>query len=136
MSKKQQAARTRQNIRALAEHIQSQARRMMGTAALVRGSFYRYRRRCGKASCRCARGALHAGQAFAIRAGGRSRTLPLTGVDREELSRHVGAYRELRRVRAEMVRTFGKLLEAVDKLEQLREIDLERLKRRGRPPSS
>lgn len=136
MSQKPQAARARQRILALTELLQGQARRVMGHAPLVRGSFYRYRRRCGKAGCRCARGALHAGQAFSIRAAGRSRTLPLTGVNREELSRCVGAYRELRRVRAEMVRAFGKLLETVDQLERFREIDLERLKRRGRPPSS
>jgi hypothetical protein len=60
----------------------------------------------------------------------------LTGVDREELSRYVDAYRELRRVRAEMVCSFGELLKQVDRLERLREIDLDALKRRGRPPSS
>ena len=136
MSKQPQAARTRQRILALTELLQGQTQKVMGRAPLVRGSFYRYRRRCGKASCRCARGALHAGQAFSIRAGGRSRTLPLTGVDREELSQCVGAYRELRRVRAEMVRTFGELLKQVDNLERLREIGLERLKRRWRPPRS
>lgn len=136
MSKKPQAARARQRILALTALLQGQAQRVMGRAPLVRGSFYRYRRRCGKASCRCARGALHAGQAFSIRAGGRSRTLPLTGVDREALSRHVGAYRALRRVRTEMVRTFGELLKQADKLERLREISLAHLKRQGRPPSS
>lgn len=136
MNKQAQAARTRQRIHVLTDLIQSQAQRVMGHAPLVRGSFYRYRRRCGKASCRCARGALHVGQAFSIRAGGRSQTLPLAGVDREELSRHVGAYRELRRVRAEMARTCGELLKQVDRLEHLREINLERLKRRERSPSN
>lgn len=135
MNKKPQAARARQRVLALTELLQGQSQRVMGHAPLVRGSFYRYRRRCGKTSCRCVRGMLHAGEAFSIRAGGRSRTLPLTGVDREELGRCVGAYRELRRVRAEMVRTFGELLQQVDKLERLRAIDLERLRRRGRPPS-
>lgn len=135
MNKQPQAARARQRIRALTELLQGQAQRVMGHAPLVRGSFYRYRRRCGKASCRCAHGALHAGQAFAIRAGGRSRTLPLTGVDRDELARCVGAYRELRRVRAEMARSFDELLKQVDKLERLREIGLDGLKRRGRQPS-
>ena len=134
MNKQAQAARTRQRIRALAELLQGQARRAMGHTPLVRGSYYRYRRRCGKAACRCASGMLHAGQAFSIRSGGRSRTLPLAGVDREELSRHVGAYRELRRVRAGMVRTFDELLRQVDKLERLREIGLARLRRRGSLP--
>jgi hypothetical protein len=134
MNKQAQAARTRQRIRALAELLQGQTRRAMGHTPLVRGSFYLYRRRCGKAGCRCAGGMLHVGQAFSIRSGGRSRTLPLTGVNREELSRYVGAYRELRRVRAGMVRTFDELLRQVDKLELLREIGLARLKRRGRFP--
>lgn len=136
MIKQAQAAHTRQRILALTELLQGQARKVLGHGPLVRGSFYRYRRRCGKASCRCARGALHAGQAFAVRSGGRSRTLPLRGVDREELLQCVGAYRELRRVRAEMVRTFGELLKQIDHLERFREIGLERLKRRGRPPSN
>ena len=134
MSKQAQAARTRQRIRALADLLQGQVQGAMGHAPLVRGSFYRYRRRCGKAGCRCAGGMLHAGQAFSIRSGGRSRTLPLTGVNREELSSQVGVYRELRRVRAGMVRTFDELLRQVDKLELLREIGLVRLKRRGRLP--
>jgi hypothetical protein len=56
-------------------------------------------------------------------------------VDREDLLQCVGAYRELRRVRAEMVCTFGELLTQVDQLERFRAINLEQLKRRGRPPS-
>lgn len=135
MSKKPDAARIRQGILALTELIQGQARRLIGHGPLMRGSFYRYRRRCGKTSCRCARGALHKGEAFSIRAVGRSRTVPLSGVDREELTRYVGVYRDIRRVRAEMVRSFGDLLEAVDRLEGLRAIGLERLQRRGEPPS-
>lgn len=135
MNKQAQAARTRQKILVLTKGLQEQAQSVMGHGPLLRGSFYQYRRRCGKASCRCARGALHAGQAFAVCTGGRSRTLPLTGVDREELSQCVGAYRELRRVRAEMVRTFGELLKQVDGLEQIRAIGLGELKRRRRPPS-
>jgi len=91
MNKQAHAARTRQRIRALAELLRGQTQRTMGHTPLVRGSYYRYRRRCGKAGCRCAGGTLHTGQAFSIRTGGRSRTLPLTGVNREELSRYVGA---------------------------------------------
>lgn len=135
MSQQGQAALTRQKIRTLAQLLEGQARRMMGAGPIVRGSFYRYRRCCGKAGCRCERGALHGGRAFAVRAGGRSRTLPLAGVDLEELARCVGAYRETRRVRAEMVRTFRELLRQADKLEGLRQISLDRLKRRGRLPS-
>ncbi len=134
MNKQAQAARTRQRIRALAELLQGQVQWAMGHTPLVRGSFYRYRRRCGKAGCRCSSGMLHTGQAFSVRSGGRSRTLPLTGVNREELSRHVGVYRELRRVRAGMVRTFNELLRQVDKLERFREVGLARLKRRGSLP--
>lgn len=134
MNKQAQSARTRQRIRVLTELLQGQAQRAMGHTLLVRGSFYRYRRRCGKAGCRCSNGMLHTGQAFSVHSGGRSRTLPLTGVDREELSRHVGAYRELRRVRAKMVRTFDEMLKQVDKLERFREIGLARLKRREKLP--
>jgi hypothetical protein len=135
MSRQAQAALTRQKIRTLAQLLESQAHRMLGAGPIVRGSFYQYRRRCGKAGCRCERGALHGGRAFAVRAGGRSRTLPLAGVDLEELTRCVGAYRDLRRVRAEMVRAFRELLRQAEKLEGLRQISLAELKRRVGSPS-
>lgn len=131
MNKKAQAARCRQQIAQLLEHLGRLAWSAQGHAPLVRGSFYRFRRKCGKKSCRCARGELHTGQAFSVRKNGRSRAVPLSGVDRAKLLKCVDIYREFRKTRAEMVKTFNEMLVEVDQLERLREIRIERLRQRA-----
>jgi hypothetical protein len=105
----------------------------MGRGPLIRGSFYAYRRRCGKPGCRCARGRLHRGHAFGVSEGGRSRQVPLGGIDAHALAEHVEAYRRLRRVRADMARLFAGLVGTVDRLLRLREIPVGRLRQEPAP---
>lgn len=128
MDHKRQASRCRQRIVDCLGELQHLAQVALGYSPLIRGSLYVYRRRCGKAGCRCARGRLHRGQALGVSHGGRSRAVPLAGLDRDKLAEHVAAYRGLRRARATMVRTFAQLLREADRLEQLREIPVERLR--------
>lgn len=136
MSTRKRASHCRQRIAELLADIERRTQAAQGLAPLVRGSFYRFRRRCGKKNCRCARGELHAGQAFSVRKDGRSRTVPLAGVDRDKLVKAVEVYRELRKARANMVRGFKELLTQVDRMEQLREVGADRFKRRKRRSSS
>lgn len=128
MNRNQRAAQCRQRIGEWLQELARLAKVLQGHAPLVRGSFYRFRRKCGKAGCRCVRGELHHGQAFAVREGGRSRTVPLTGLDRAKLVKGVGVYRGVRRARAEMVQALARLLAQVDRLVRLREIPLPRLR--------
>lgn len=44
---------------------------------MLRGSLITMRRRCGKATCRCAAGALHEGPALSVSLSGRSVTVSL-----------------------------------------------------------
>lgn len=133
MDLKREASRCRQRITGCLSELEHLAGFCLGHFPLVRGSLYTYRRRCGKAGCRCARGELHRGQALGVRVGGRSRSAPIGGIDRQALSEHVAAYRQVRRARADMVRAFDELLAAADRLERLREIPAGRLRRRGTP---
>lgn len=48
---------------------------------LLRGALFVLRRKCGKASCRCAAGEPHETPALAYPEGGRTRTLTLTHAD-------------------------------------------------------
>ncbi len=132
MSASQRASMCRQQIRDCLAELQRLAGMAQGRAPLVRGSLYAYRRRCGKSGCRCSRGEMHLGHAFSVREGGRSRVVSMAGLDRAELTEAVHGYRELRRARAEMVRTFGEMLRQVDLMERLRLVDVERLKRAER----
>lgn len=128
MDRKREASRCRQRIMDCAGELQHLTRAVLGHSPLVRGSLYAYRRRCGKPGCRCARGRLHHGQALGVSQGGRSRAVPLAGLDRDKLAEHAAVYRELRRARATMVRTFAQLLREADRLERLREVPVERLR--------
>lgn len=132
MSESQRASRCRQQIRDCLAELQRLAGMAQGRAPLVRGSLYTYRRRCGKSGCRCSRGEMHTGHAFSVRDAGRSRVVSTVGLDRAALTEAVYGYRELRRARAEMVRTFGEMLRQVDLMERLREVDVKRLRRASR----
>ncbi|HVA75292.1 MAG TPA: DUF6788 family protein [Acidimicrobiales bacterium] len=62
---------------------------------VVRGVLYTLRRRCGRASCRCAAGELHETPALAYPEDGRTKTLTLSAGDvaevRAALKRYNGA---------------------------------------------
>ena len=61
--------------------------------------------------------------------GRRSRTVPLTALDVAEVARQVEAYRQWREARAQIVRSFAEMLEAVDDLGRLRTVTVEGLRR-------
>lgn len=66
---------------------------------LLRGTLFVLRRKCGKATCRCATGEPHETPALAYPVGGRTKTLTLTHADldavRAALARYSAARQEL-----------------------------------------
>lgn len=131
MGRPEDSSRCRQRIAGGVVQLTTVAHVLQGRANLVRASLYRYRRRCGSAGCRCARGDWHEGRALSVSEGGRSKAMSLAGFDEEEVSRGVDAFRQWKRARAQIVRAFAELLEAVDHLGRLRTVDVESLRRRG-----
>lgn len=77
------------------------ARRPTRDPLMLRGSLFTFRRRCGKANCRCATGDPHESPALSYLADGKTKTLTLTGVDLDEvragLARYQAAKAELDR---------------------------------------
>ena len=63
---------------------------------LVRGALFVKRRRCGKPSCKCARGEPHTSPALTYWAAGCARTLVLGEVDVEEVTAALARYRAAR----------------------------------------
>lgn len=114
------ASRCRQRIRDCLDGLGRLAAATQGRGPMIRGSFYAYRRRCGKSGCRCSRGKLHVGQALSVSEAGRSRVVPMAGMDDDVIALGVRAWREHRRTRAEMTQVFGLMLEAIDRLADLR----------------
>ena len=65
-----------------------------GRDTLLRGSFYTLRRKCGKPSCRCMAGRLHATPALSYSLGGATRLLTLRPQDVPEVRVALKRYRQ------------------------------------------
>jgi hypothetical protein len=93
---------------------------LMEREPFVRGGVYRLRRKCGKAGCRCARGAWHESWVFRMREHGVQR---LCAVPSGELGRWrawVHDYRRFRLARRELARQYREILRLIALLEDAR----------------
>lgn len=63
---------------------------------LLHGSLTTFRRRCGKASCRCATGDAHESPAFTYTEAGRTKTVTLRDAEVAEVSAAVARYEAAR----------------------------------------
>lgn len=102
-----------------------------GRQPLLPGSLYTLRRKCGKPSCHCNRGELHASTVLSYRGPGRPRNLSPAPEHLETLRNLTDHYRQCRTARAQLVRWHKQLLQLVDELEaarsQLGEAELHKL---------
>ncbi len=87
---------------------------------LVRGSVYELRRRCGRPSCRCARGRLHPVMVLSVSEQGRTRLRTLPEDRLAKLRELTQRYRRVRRARARLVRVQRAMLVVIDQLEAAR----------------
>ncbi len=63
---------------------------------VLRGSLSMFRRRCGKASCRCASGEAHESPALTYTEGGRTKTLTLRATEVAEVAAALARYEAAR----------------------------------------
>ena len=102
-----------------------------GREPLLPGSLYTLRRKCGKPSCHCNRGALHASTVLSYRGQTPPRNLSPAPEHLEPLRNLTDPYRQCRKARAQLVRWQKQLLQLVDELEavriQLGEAELQKL---------
>ena len=83
---------------------------------MVAGSVFERRRRCGKRGCRCEQGELHGGEVLSVRAAGQSVWKSMSASSSEMTVTLVENYRRFRKARSEMIKTFRRLIEAIDEL--------------------
>lgn len=83
---------------------------------LLRGSFQRLLRRCGKERCRCRQGNLHESLVFVERQGDRRRVRKATIAQQQTLRKPVKRYQELRRLRARLSKIHAEALGLCDRL--------------------
>ena len=120
MTTQQQASLYRQQVPALVKHIGWLASMAQGSSALLPGSIYGRRRRCGKPGCRCTRGHLHKDIVLAVHKDGRRRLVSLSVIDADKYGQLVRNWRQFQLNRRELERAFKKLLLVYDKLGKIR----------------
>ena len=84
---------------------------------LVKGSVYELRRKCGKPTCGCARGAPHGTVVLSWSEAGRTRLRTLPPSRRGDLRAAVRRYQRFRRARARLVKVHAEMLTRIDALE-------------------
>jgi len=65
-------------------------------ALVLRGTLTTFRRRCGKAACRCASGEPHESPALTFTEGGRTKTVTLTAAEVPEVEAALARYEAAR----------------------------------------
>lgn len=134
MNKAHLASQLRQKLNVLLDELQHCATVVQGRDPLVAGSFYERRRRCGKAGCRCASGPLHGTLALSISQQGRSRLIPLAGLDPVQLRNGNARDQSVRAARQRMQRLCRLLLNEALRLQQARRINPRRLREASNLP--
>lgn len=95
-------------------------RRMQQAEAMCPGSLYLLRRRCGKPTCRCRQGALHATWVVTRSEGGRMRLYRVPEPERAAVRRLTDQYRQWQRARAALVKSMSELVRQLDALAEAR----------------
>ena len=91
-------------------------RRMQRAEAMCPGSLYLLRRRCGKPTCRCRQGELHATWVVTRSEQGRVRLYRVPEKERAIVRQLTKCYREWQRARAALVKSMSELLHELDTL--------------------
>lgn len=118
LSQEERRSAWRQRLVRLYEELGRQLQPMPGSLPSFCGVVYPYRITCGKPRCRCLKGQLHEGWCVSYNQQGRRvhRTIPRERIGK--LREMYGRYRDLRSQRAELGRTFARMLELFDRLER------------------
>src|SRR5437016_12015972 len=95
-------------------------RKVRHSKAMVQGSFYLMRRKCGKPNCRCARGKLHTTWVLTRSEQGTNRIYTVPTNQQAKVRQWASEYRRYQRARAALVKQQSKLLAIVDRMAEQR----------------
>jgi hypothetical protein len=91
--------------------------RALAADAMVAGSFVTLARKCGKPTCRCARGEKHEGKYLSRSEGGRTRLAYVPAGDEVDVATKAERYRRFRQARAALMKLADETAEAADVLQ-------------------
>lgn len=110
-------SKARQRLRQLQEELPALLEPFFTRGRLFPGYVYSSQRRCGRASCRCARGELHQGTSVSFVEEGRHYCYSLTAAQRGQVEPLAQSYRQFREAGREVRRTLQEVLALVEDLE-------------------
>jgi len=98
-------------------------RTMTSQRPLTPGSFYLLRRKCGKASCRCTRGQLHAVWVLTRSESSQHKLYTVPPDQRAQVRQWAAAWRRYQRARARLLQQMTALLALADQLAESQRVD-------------
>ena len=113
-------SRLRQQLWLIYQALARTLRALQRDAPMVQGSFYLLRRKCGKPTCRCARGELHPTWVLTRSEAGRHRLYPVPADQRGSVRQLAREYRRWQRTRALLIKQSSRLVAVVDQLAEPR----------------
>jgi hypothetical protein len=117
-SRRPDASQVRQRIRQTEEARRAHVDVLVGTKALIEGSFVSLGRRCGKLNCRCAQGDKHVSKYVSRSEAGKTRLIYVPAGDEVDVAAKTDRYRELREARAELMKLAAETSALTDELQQ------------------
>jgi hypothetical protein len=109
-------SRLRQQLWYTYQALARTLRALQRDAPMVPGSLYLLRRKCGKPTCRCGRGQLHATWVLTRSEAGQSRLYSVPTDQRGRLRPLAREYRRWQRTRALLVKQAARLVALIDQL--------------------
>jgi hypothetical protein len=118
MADSKSASRLRQALVRAEQERERHVRDLLGERGpVIRGSFVRQPGRCGKPSCKCARGEFHSTAAFYTRIGGKQRCFYVPLEDRERIERLSCRQQKMRAARLALAKLGAHSVELAGQLE-------------------
>jgi hypothetical protein len=110
----------RRLLRELQQQLPPLLETFLAREPLLPGSLYTLRRRCGKPTCRCAQGELHASTVLSYRGQGRPQNVSLTPEQLPAVQELTDHYRRFRQARTQLLRLEREIRAILDRIEAAR----------------
>ena len=110
----------RRQLHELQQQLPALLQSFLGREPLLPGSMYTLRRRCGKPTCHCARGELHASTVLSYRGQGRPQNITPPPEQVSTVQKLTDDYRQFRQARSRLLRLQRQIVELVDGIEAAR----------------
>ena len=121
---RKRASEVRKRLAQIPRELTRDMEALLRQRELFRGYVYHSRRRCGKPTCRCARGKLHEAWVVATTVGGRRTTRSLSGRSAKRVTALAANYRGFRQAQRSLRRRYREAMTLIGELEELMCVDV------------